>query len=348
VPPELDGQIASTGFCVLRPRREVALSKYCFYWTLTETFVNFLVSRARGASYPAVTDNVVLSCPIPLPAPSEQRRIVEILDQADALRRKRAEVATISERILPIIFVRMFGDPGNNPKGWVVREFGDLIKDGPQNGLYKPASEYGLGTPILRIDSFYDGKLATDRTLKRVQLNESEISSYALRPNDIVINRVNSPEFLGKSTLIANLNETTVFESNMMRLSVDATSVSPVYIIHLLQTPAARAFFLRRSKRAVNQASINQQDVCALPVPIPPPELQQDFEQRCSVIEEVLLKQRASSVAISDLFRILLNRAFSESLTAKWREAHMRDLLVEMEEQVRKLGRRQSENLAPA
>jgi type I restriction enzyme S subunit len=348
VPPELDGQIASTGFCVLRARKQVVLPKYCFYWALTETFVNFLVSRSRGASYPAVTDNVVLSCPIPLPPPAEQRRIVHILDQADRLRRKRIDLDAISERISPVLFIRMFGDPGTNPMGWAVREFGDLIKDGPQNGLYKPASEYGSGTPILRIDSFYDGEIATNRVLKRVQLSHSEISNYALRPNDVVINRVNSPEFLGKSALIANLNETTVFESNMMRLSLDTKSISPLYIIHLLQTPAARAFLLRRSKRAVNQASINQQDVCALPVPIPPPEVQWKFEQRCKVIESVVLKQRAFGEAVGDVFKLLLHQAFSGALTARWRDSRVKDLLAELEMQAHVLGLNERAHFAPS
>src|SRR5260370_33879225 len=50
VPDELDGQIASTGFCVIRPKRVLAEFRYCFYWVQTPDFIRYLVSRARGAS----------------------------------------------------------------------------------------------------------------------------------------------------------------------------------------------------------------------------------------------------------------------------------------------------------
>lgn len=50
----------------------------------------------------------------------------------------------------------MFSDPATNPKGWPTVPLGNLTSVGPQNGLYKHANHYGSGTPILRIDAFYD------------------------------------------------------------------------------------------------------------------------------------------------------------------------------------------------
>ncbi|MEI6704104.1 MAG: restriction endonuclease subunit S, partial [Deltaproteobacteria bacterium] len=82
VPNELDGEIASTGFCVLRPDHKLIDGKYLFYRTITSDFVSCLVARMKGANYPAVTDGTVKATETPLPPPSEQRRIVEILDQA--------------------------------------------------------------------------------------------------------------------------------------------------------------------------------------------------------------------------------------------------------------------------
>ena len=99
VPQELDGEIASTGFCVLRPDQKQINHRYLFYWTLTSDFIDHLVSNVRGANYPAVTDNIVKETLIPLPPLSEQRRIVELLDQADALRKKRAEADAKAQRI---------------------------------------------------------------------------------------------------------------------------------------------------------------------------------------------------------------------------------------------------------
>jgi type I restriction enzyme S subunit len=110
----------------------------------------------------------------------------------------------------------------NRRAGFALRpppaSLGDSIVGGPQNGLYKHSSSYGEGTPILRIDGFYGGLIDDAASLKRLRLTSEELEKYRLRPDDIVINRVNSPEYLGKSALVPFMKEPTVFESNMMRL----------------------------------------------------------------------------------------------------------------------------------
>jgi len=75
-----DGQIASTGFCVIRACSPVE-SKLVFYWTETDTFLNPLSRLQRGISYPAVRDSDVLAQAMPLPALAEQRRIVEEIER---------------------------------------------------------------------------------------------------------------------------------------------------------------------------------------------------------------------------------------------------------------------------
>jgi len=75
-----DGQIASTGFCVIRSMSFIS-SKFVFYWTLTDEFVNPLTMIQRGTSYPAVRDSDVLARHIPLPPLPEQHRIVATIEE---------------------------------------------------------------------------------------------------------------------------------------------------------------------------------------------------------------------------------------------------------------------------
>lgn len=109
--------------------------------------------------------------------------------------------------------------------GWDVKPLGDYIVDGPQNGLYRPKSDYGTGTRILRIDGFYDGETVEQGEWQRLRMSDEDAARYALHQDDIVINRVNSRPYLGKSTIIPELQEPAVFESNMMRMGVDAEPV---------------------------------------------------------------------------------------------------------------------------
>ncbi|MEX8520425.1 MAG: restriction endonuclease subunit S [Leptothrix sp. (in: b-proteobacteria)] len=154
------------------------------------------------------------------------------------------------------------------PSGWAWASMDTLILDGPQNGLYLPASKYGTGTPILRIDDFQIGYCRPRTALNLVEATEDILSTYTLSAGDMVINRVNSMTHLGKSLVIGASMNGVLFESNMMRMNL-ADGIASDYVGHYLGSMIGRARLIHDAKWAVNQASINQQDVKRTPVPIP-------------------------------------------------------------------------------
>ena len=89
VGPELDGATASTGFCILRPNRSIVEPGFLFAWSRNQLFIDQVTSQAKGASYPAVTDNIVKALEIPVPPLDEQKRIVVRLD---SMRAKTSEM----------------------------------------------------------------------------------------------------------------------------------------------------------------------------------------------------------------------------------------------------------------
>lgn len=245
---------------------------------------------------------------------SEQRRIADILDQAEALRAKRREALGLLDNLIQGLFQQSFGDPFLNKRGWSKHSLGDLIVEGPQNGLYKPSTDYGTGTPILRIDAFYDGVVSDFSSLKRVRLTADEIRVYGLAADDLVINRVNSIEYVGKSALVQGMLEPTVFESNMMRFKVDGEKILPMFLIHFLQHKFIKNQIVACAKRAVNQASINQQDVKGLQILLPPFALQREFVQQCLAIRQQKNLHKLSLVELDALFASLQHRAFRGEL----------------------------------
>jgi type I restriction enzyme S subunit len=308
----LEGHIGST-LAILRPVTPTALSAP-FLSRFLEGNFDHLQKTATGATIPHISKSALSRLQLPVPPLAEQERIVKLLDEADELRKLRAQADRRTAALLPSLFHEMFGESVVSWKRWPVRSLGDLLTDGPQNGLYKHSSFYGKGTPILRIDAFYDGEVEDLTALKRLRATPDEIQRYGLRQHDIVINRVNSPEYLGKSALIPTLPEPTVFESNMMRFTVAADVVEPGYLIRFLQTPAAKRHILGRAKDSINQSSINQEDVKCLPVPLPPLPLQKEFAQRVAEIRELESGQAASRQRLEALFQSLLHRAFQGEL----------------------------------
>lgn len=307
-------QIASGEWIVFRDER-ISPSYLRHVLTSDQFNTRFMATVSGvGGSLLRARPAEVAKIQIPLPPLDEQQRLAAILDKADAIRAKRREVVAKLDQLLQSVFLEMFGDPSSNPFNWPVHELGDLLIDGPQNGLYKPAQEYGSGTPILRIDGWSAGDIITASPAKRVRLADIEINKYGLKAGDIIINRVNSPVHLGKPALIKEVLEPTVFESNMMRMSIDTTVASPTYLLKYLIQQFVKDQIATRRKDAINQSSINQGDVKSLQINVPPLALQEKFEKIQDLISRQYAEAVSSAQLLTGLFGSLQQRAFAGNL----------------------------------
>ncbi|EHR63699.1 restriction endonuclease subunit S [Saccharomonospora cyanea] len=310
--PDFSG-VCSTDILPIKPGPKV-LRDYLLFYLRQPSVIKIASSLATGASLPRLSQAMLGRMQVPLPSLSEQRRITAVLDQADALRAKRRETLAELDELIDSVFLDMVGDPGCNPRSWPVVRLGDLLVEGPQNGLYKPSSSYGRGVRILRIDSFRSGAIGGLELLKRVDASEDEVALYGLRNEDIVLNRVNSIEHLGKSVLIPAISEPLLFESNMMRFRVDSARLLPRYAAQVLSSRYAQRYIVQSAKQAINQASINQRDVREFQFPLPPLDLQHEFARRVEAIERMKESQRAHLAELDALFASLQDRAFRGEL----------------------------------
>ena len=211
--------------------------------------------------------------------------------------------------------------PPDLPNGWVWVKLGQLFSISPQNGVYKPASEYGDGTHIIRIDDFYDGQLIRRNGFKKLRLNHQEIEKYKVRNSDLIINRVNSIEHLGKCALVEGLTENTVFESNIMRCRVIDDVISKAYVATYLASHEGRNRLCKNAKHAINQASINQTDVTNALVPTT------SLEEQLLIVQKIRLKLSQAGALISQIEALLkqagvlrqsiLKKAFSGQLVSQ-------------------------------
>ena len=203
------------------------------------------------------------------------------------------------------------------PSGWIWASLEQLIVEGPQNGLYLPKEKYRNGIPILRIDDYQNDSSRSSADLQQVQASSEERETYELRVGDILVNRVNSPSHLGKCIAIQERHVPALFESNMMRFAVSSL-VRPDFVIGYLRSVHGRVRLTCNAKWAVNQASINQQDVLKTPVPLPSPAEQtavvEEMEHRISVTTASELEARVSVTRSARLRQSILKRAFEGKL----------------------------------
>lgn len=277
------------GLTAIRPS-EVLLTRYVLLFF--RYFEAQLASKGTGTTFKAITQDVVKNLEIPIPPLPEQERIVsrieELFSQLDAgvetLKKTKAQLAVYRQAVLKEAF--------DSIEDQYFHTLNTAILGSPQNGLYKPKSDYGdNGTPILRIDGFYDGFIVKDYCYKRVNLTVDEITRYSLEIGDLVVNRVNSMPYLGKCALVRALGETTVFESNMMRIKLDSEKLNGDFLTYYLSSSTGKKELTKNAKQAVNQASINQTDVGNAIVPLPPVEIQKRLltyiESRLSVCDSI-------------------------------------------------------------
>ena len=118
--------VASTGYCVLRCLPNVD-QKYVFYFCQSPAFVEKLVMQATGASYPAVTSNIVKECIIPLPSLAEQRKIAAVLDKVSDLIAKRRQQLDKLDEMVKARFVEMFGDCYTNPHNLPIEKWNNIF-----------------------------------------------------------------------------------------------------------------------------------------------------------------------------------------------------------------------------
>jgi len=315
VPPELDGQIASTGFAVLRPTEKV-LSQYLFYFVRSRAFVQGLTGLVTGAMYPAVTDRQVLDQLLPLPEISEQRRIVDLLSRAEGIVRLRREAQKKAAEIIPALFVDMFGDPATNPKGWLVARLGDIAD--VVSGITKGRKLNGKATkpvPYLRVANVQAGYLDLTET-KEIEATPAEIEDLRLLAGDIVLTEGGDYDKLGRGAQWRGEIEPCIHQNHVFRVRLRPEAVEPDYFEAYLQTQAATRYFLSVAKRTTNLASINMTQLRDLPVTLPPIEPQRSFVERVVQVRSIQLQVRAAGVAAQSTFDALLARVFSQKQAA--------------------------------
>jgi len=312
VPQDLDGQIASTGFCVLRSDGTNLCNRYLFHWVQSPPFIAAMTRQATGASYPAVSDRIVKCSPLPLPPLAEQKRIADILDKADDVRRKRRESHRVAKRLPLIIFSEMFMQTIKDEDA--TRTLGSLadIASGVTKGRRFNGAETHV-VPYLRVANVQAGFLDLGE-IKTIEALPAEIQSLALQRGDVVMTEGGDLDKLGRGALWEHDIPNCIHQNHIFRVRPDREILLPVFFVTYLQTARAKGYFLQCAKKTTNLATINMRQLKALPVPIPSMGEQLRFETRVHTFRTLADRQSAGESAANKLCESLADRAFHGEL----------------------------------
>ncbi len=319
VPPELDNEICSTGFCVLRPRADVCC-QYLFAFVQSDEFVEGLSRSVNGATYPAVTDKQVRDQFAPLPPLAEQKRIAAILyEQMAAVERARAaaEAQLDAAKALPAAYLRaVFESP--EAQNWPVRKLGDMgeIVSGVTLGRKLNGAETRR-VPYLRVANVKDGYLSLSNVYE-VDATEGEIAKCRLNAGDLLLTEGGDPDKLGRGTFWQNQIAECIHQNHIFRVRLNPQEFSSEFVSAQVGSPYGKAYFFAQAKQTTGIATINQRVLGNFPLMTPPLATQQrvaemlngqmaSADRACKAIEEEL-------DAINKLPAALLRRAFNGEL----------------------------------
>ena len=212
-------------------------ARYLWHWL---SFTNpLLVSKGRGATFLQVNKGDIGELPIDLPTLPAQSRIAAILDKAEALRTKRREALSYLDSLAQSIFVEMFGDPATNPKKWPVTKIGNLLESASYGTSEK--SKVSGQFAVLRMNNITRTGDMDLTDLKYMDLNPSEYERYLVRAGDVLFNRTNSAELVGKTAVYRGM-EPMAYAGYLIRLRTNADN-DPEYLAAFLNTPYTKRIF---------------------------------------------------------------------------------------------------------
>ena len=334
-------QISSTEFWPLVCDQRLLSNHYLRYFLLKlakeGVFSDSIEAATRSRS--RIKPFHLLHQHIPLPPLSEQRRIVEILDQADALRKKRAEADAKAARILPALFYKMFGDPATNPKGWPVKRLGDprVATVNPKFSVSNIPAEMEVSfVPMADVDEVWGRIVGTQMR----PYSDVMRGFTPFQDNDVLFAKITPCMQNGKAAIARNLINGRGFGSTEFHILRAGPEATPEWLYALV-----RMVWFRKQAEASFTGTAGQQRVPAdflirYEVACPPLDLQHAFAKAVSRIAEWIEQTEQVRRKTKDIFSLLLHRAFTGDLTTQWREAHMKELLQEMEQQATALNLR--------
>ncbi len=200
------------------------------------------------------------------------------------------------------------------PSGWTWASV-DQLTSLMQYGTSAKTSDDQSGVPVLRMGNIVRGELRVDN-LKFLPSNHDEFPDLLLRDGDILFNRTNSPELVGKTAVFRNQLSQASFASYLIRLR--AVGVRPSLLSAYINSPYGRSWVASVVSQQVGQANVNGTKLSRLAVPLIPAEEQVLLEERLdaamraiSAMEQEML--RATGL-IDRLDASILDKAFTGQL----------------------------------
>lgn len=268
----------------------------------------FLERRATGATVKGIRGEVLESLPVPHADYDEQRRIADILDKADAIRRKRKETIALTEELLRSAFLEMFGDPVTNPKGWPVEPLGKYLGF-VTSGSRGWAEHYSdRGARFIRSLDVQMDRIADVDAAYVVPPAGAEAERTRVRQNDVLLTITGSK--IGRAARATHEHEGAFISQHVAILRTLSGLDSDVLTAFLVSDRGGQAL-IARAQYGQSKPGLNLSQIRDFPIAVPPPKVQREIR---NVRQQIRTSQERFTECLHNadgLFETLIAREFA-------------------------------------
>ncbi len=240
----------------------------------------------------------------------KQREIVSVLNKVSEIIDNMKDQIFALDELIKSRFVEMFGDMLLNTMGWdesSLESIAEIV-----SGISKGRKVKNINlreVPYMAVSNVKDGYIDWT-TIKTIMATEQEIEQYRLMPNDILMTEGGDPDKLGRGAIIKEPMENSIHQNHIFRVRLNRELILPMFFEEYLQHQKAKRYFLRCAKQTTGIASINMKQLRALPVLIPPLELQNQFATFVHQIDKLKLTAKESLKKLEIMQKALMQQYF--------------------------------------
>ena len=293
---------------VVIPNRTKVDPDYLFWWSVRYDPRD----QAQVTSLPSLKLSTLKEAEISLPLLDEQRRIAGILNRTARIENLCAWVDKYLRDFVPALFVKMFGDPIENPMGWERGRLGDMSE--VQGGLQvtRKRANHPLKKPYLRVANVLRDQLALSE-IKCIRLTDNELDRVRLQRNDLlIVEGHGNPGEIGRAAIWDGSVKDCVHQNHLIRVRPDRASLIPEFACAYLNSTSGRQHLLRSGKTTSGLNTISTSDVKACALFVPPLDLQNRFAEVVAAARDIAATTESSLDTASTLSASVMTRLLGD------------------------------------
>ncbi|WP_237208822.1 restriction endonuclease subunit S [Rothia nasimurium] len=253
--------VCSTDILPIKPGPAVD-KDYLFYYLRQPHMVALANKETTGANLPRISPKALAALPVELPSIEHQKKLAEQYRLQDLIKQKREHQQELYAELERSLFISIFGNPETWANNFEMTIIGDLAES-TQYGTSAKAGATGE-YPVLRMGNITDdGKLDLS-DLKYMDLSPEEVEKYTVRKGDLLFNRTNSKEKVGKAAVVLT-DEKLAYAGYLVRVRFKNPDHAH-FVAAFLNSDYGRKLRRKLAKTAVNQANINAKELTKIPI----------------------------------------------------------------------------------